>query len=161
MAELHAVRLSAMFAADAELDIGASLLSFSDGHFHKLANTGLVNSGKRVFLDDFQFLVGAEEGTRIVAAHAERGLGKVVGAEAEELGGLRDFVRRKGAARNLDHGADQVVELGALLLHDFLRYAMDDFNLKVKLLLEADERNHDFGMDLDAGLLHFGGGFKD
>jgi len=33
---------------------------------------------------------------------------------------------------------------------------MDDFHLEVELLLKADERDHDFGLHFDAGLLHIG-----
>ncbi len=38
---------------------------------------------------------------------------------------------------------------------------MDDVDLQVELLLEADERDHDLGLDLDAFLLHHRGGFED
>jgi len=31
---------------------------------------------------------------------------------------------------------------------------MDDFNLQIQFLLEADERDHDFRLALDAFLLH-------
>ena len=51
-------------------------------------------------------VICAEEAAGIVAAHAETGLGEVVGAEAEELSGLRDFVGGERAARNFDHRAD-------------------------------------------------------
>ena len=38
---------------------------------------------------------------------------------------------------------------------------MDHFELQVELLLEADERNHDLGMDLDPFLLHHRRRFED
>ena len=44
-------------------------------------------------------------------------------------GGLRDLVRREGAARHFDHGTDQVAELHLLLGHDLFGDAMDDFGL--------------------------------
>src|SRR5262245_62921505 len=105
MAELHAVWLAAVFAANTELNVGPSLLPLGNGHLHKLPDTGLVDGGKRVPLHDFEFLIGPEEGARIVAAHAERCLGEVVSAETKKLGGLGDLVSGQSAARNLDHGA--------------------------------------------------------
>ncbi len=38
---------------------------------------------------------------------------------------------------------------------------MDDLNLQVELPLEADQRDHDLGPNLDAFLLHLRGGFED
>src|SRR5262249_16405529 len=107
MAELDAVGFSAVLSADAKLDIGASLLALGDGDLHELADAGLVYGGKGVFLHDFEFLIGPEEGARIVAAHAQRGLGEIVRAEAEELRGLGDFVGRERTAWDFDHGADK------------------------------------------------------
>ena len=96
---------------------GRVLLPFSIGDLHELADAGLVDRGERVLLQDFVLGVGAEEGARVVAAHAERGLGEVVRAEAEELRGLRDLVGGERAARDFDHRADDVGELDLLLLH--------------------------------------------
>ena len=117
MAELHAIRVAAVFAADAELDVGPRFVALRHRHLHQLADAGLVDGGERILLDDLQFLVRPEEGAGIVAAHAEAGLGQVVGAEAEEFGRLRDLVRGQCAARNLDHRADEVIELYTLFLH--------------------------------------------
>ena len=41
--------------------------------------------------------------SKIVAAHAQARLREVVRAEAEELGRVRDLVRRERAARHFDH----------------------------------------------------------
>jgi hypothetical protein len=46
----------------------------------------------------------------IVAADAERGLGEIVGAEAEELGLLGDLAGHQRGAGQLDHGADEIVD---------------------------------------------------
>ena len=66
----------------------------------------------------------------------------------------RDLVGRQRAARDLDHRADQVVQLALLLGHDFLGHAVHHFDLQVEFLLEADERDHHFGMHFDALGLH-------
>src|SRR6476661_3856080 len=109
MAELHAVGISAVFAADTELDVGTSLASLCDGHFHQLANARLINGRKRVLLDDFQFLIRTEEGARIIATHTQRGLCEVVGSEAEEFRRLCNLVRGEGSTRYFDHGAHEII----------------------------------------------------
>ena len=53
--------------------------------------------------------VGVEELAGIVARQAQRHLGEIVGAEAEEGGVLGDLAGLQGRARQLDHGADQIV----------------------------------------------------
>ena len=160
MAELHAIWISAVFAADTELDVWTSLSALCDGHFHQLANAGLINGRKRVLLDDFQFLIGTEEGAGVIAAHAQRGLCEVIGSEAEEFRRLSNVVRGECPARHFDHGANEIVQLELLLFHDVRGDAMDDLDLEVEFLLEADEGNHDFGMHFDSLLLNFRSGFE-
>ena len=43
----------------------------------------------------------------------------------------------------------------------FLGDAMNDLGLEIEFLLEADERNHDFGLHLDLLLRDIGRGFED
>ena len=57
MAEFHARRFAAVFAANAELDVGRVLAPF-DGDLHQLADAFLVDGGKRILLDDFILQVG-------------------------------------------------------------------------------------------------------
>ena len=61
----------------------------------------------------------------IVAADAQRGLGEIVGAEAEELGLLGDLAGPQRRARQLDHRADQIVDRPALLREHRLGGAVD------------------------------------
>jgi hypothetical protein len=160
MAELHGIGVAAVFAADAELDAGARLAALGDGDLHELADAGLVNGGERIFLHDLRLLIGAEEAAGIVAAHAEAGLREVVRAEAEELRRLRDLVGRQRAARNFDHRADAVGDLHLLLLLHLRGDFVDDGDLQIQFLLEADERDHDFGLGLDPFSWCIGGGFE-
>ena len=60
--------------------------------------------------------VVGQERVDVVAAVAERHLRQVVGAEAEEVGRLADLVGGQRSPRNLDHRADQDVELAGVLL---------------------------------------------
>src|SRR5664280_3912513 len=54
-----------------------------------------------------------EPALSVVTAVAERHLGQVVCAKAEELGVLGDLVRDPAGPRDLDHGAELVVDLDA------------------------------------------------
>ena len=161
MAELDRVGIAAVLAADAELEVGPGLAAPGHGGLHELAHAGLVDRGEGVLLHDFELGVVREERAGVVARHAEAGLREVVGAEAEELGGLGNFVGGERAARDLDHGANRVVDLHLLLRHDLTGHAVHDLHLQVEFPLEADERDHDLGFDLDAFLLDEGGGLED
>ena len=94
-----------MLAADAQLDFGTRFAAFFNRDFHQPANAGHVDRGERILLDDLEVLIGGQERAGIVAAHAERGLGEIVRAEAEELGFLGDLVGHDAGARDFDHRA--------------------------------------------------------
>ena len=117
MTELDGVGVSTMFAADAEFDVFFRFAAFFDRDFHEFADAGLIEAGEGVFLEDLILGVGIEEGAHVVAADAECGLGEIVCAEAEELGGLRDFISGDRATRDFDHGANEVVKFDFLLGH--------------------------------------------
>ena len=93
----------------------------------------------------------------------DRGLRQIVGAEAEEFGHFGDLIGGQRAARNLDHGADQVLQvLHAGLFENFFGHALDDLLLDCRTPLDtANQRDHDFGNHLDALLGHLHGGFED
>ena len=65
------------------------------------------------------------------------------------------------ARGQFDHRADQVVDLDALLREDLLGRVADDRFLVLELGEEADQRNHDLRMDVDALLFHEAGGLED
>ena len=75
-----------MLAADAELQFRRRGAAALDREGHQLADAGLVQALERVGGEDVGLEVGVEELARIVAREAERHLGEVVGAEAEEVG---------------------------------------------------------------------------
>jgi hypothetical protein len=75
-----------------------------------------VDADERVALVNAFLDVAGEEAGGVVAADAERGLGEIVGAEAEELGFVRDVAGAQGGAGELDHGADEIVDAQALLV---------------------------------------------
>jgi len=159
--ELDGIRIAAVFAADTEFDVRTSGAALGDRDFHELTHPGLINRGEGVLLHDIGLLISAEEGTGVVARHAEGGLGEVVGAEAEELGGVRDFISGQGTTGDFDHRADGVGYLHLLLLLHQGGDLVDDGRLQIELLLETDERNHNFRLGLEPLLGRLGGGLED
>src|SRR5271165_6494540 len=57
MTELHAFRVSAVFATDTKFDVRPAFLAKFTGHLHQLSNTFLVDRRERIILDDLQLLV--------------------------------------------------------------------------------------------------------
>src|SRR5262249_49603232 len=87
-AELHARRLAAMLAADADLQVRTLRPALRGAHLHQFADAFLIDRLERIAGDDVRLLrigVRADERPVVVAADAQRGLRQVVGAEAEEL----------------------------------------------------------------------------
>ena len=125
-----------MLAADADLEIGLHLASAFGADGDELADAVLVDGDERVDLEDGVLGVVCEDRRGIVARQAEAGLREIVGAEGEELrAGVAcgDLVGPQRGARQLDHGADLVVELGAGLVLDGRGGGADDVGEKVEL----------------------------
>src|SRR5687768_17471457 len=51
MAELYRIRIAAVLAANAELDVGTGLPAEGDGGLHQLADAGDIERGERVLLE--------------------------------------------------------------------------------------------------------------
>ena len=102
VAELDGGRITAVLAADAQLDVGASLAAQLGSHLHQLANAVLIQTREGIALEDLVLVVAVEELAGVVAAEAEGHLSQVVGAEGEELGFLSDLISGHGSARDLD-----------------------------------------------------------
>jgi hypothetical protein len=93
MAELNRTWVAAVFAADAKLNVGASLSAKFNRQFYEFADAVLVKSLERVALEYFITVVRWQELNRVVAGESERHLSQIVSSEAEELRFGRDFVR--------------------------------------------------------------------
>src|SRR6266700_6198065 len=83
--EFHGVGITAVFAANTELDLRSRLAPFLDRDLHQLADAVLIDGGKWIAFHDFQLGVMRQKRSAVIAAHAKRSLGKIVCAEAEEL----------------------------------------------------------------------------
>src|SRR5467141_2380523 len=119
MAKLHAVRIAAMFAADADLEFGARLAPLFDAPAHQHADTLGIERLEWIRAEYSGFLlvhVIGQEAAGVVAGKTHGGLREVVGSEREEFRHFRDFSRQQGSARQLDHGSDKIVELDSGLL---------------------------------------------
>ena len=73
---------AAVFAADAELELGAGGPAVFAGDLHQAAHAGLVDLLERVIADDVVFAIQRDERPVVVAAHAEGRLGQVVGPQS-------------------------------------------------------------------------------
>ena len=52
VAELDGLWIAAMFAADADLEVGPRVASLGRGHLHQLPNARLVEGGEGILLED-------------------------------------------------------------------------------------------------------------
>ncbi len=132
-----------MLAADAELELASRRPAALGGKPDQFADAVAVERHERIGRDDALRLVDAEKARRVVAADAVGGLRQIVGAEREELGRLRDLAGHERGARQFDHGADLIFDLGPGLLADRRRHGVDARLDDVELGLGGDERHHD------------------
>src|SRR5262249_53068544 len=104
VAEVDGARIAPVFTADAHFHSVASGAALGNGRLHQLPDAYGIDRGEGIRLDDFSLLIGRQERTGIVAAHAQAHLRQVVGAEAEEFGRLGDLIGGQSPARHFDHG---------------------------------------------------------
>src|SRR4030043_2203173 len=148
MTEVDRARVAPVAAADPDLEVRPGLPPLFHRHFHQYADTLRINRLEGVVLPDPLVEVVIQELASVVARYSVGRLGEVVRAEAEELRLPGPLIRGDGPARNLDHRADEVIHLAAVLLHHFFGDPDDDLSLVGQLGHMADERDHDLGTDL-------------
>ena len=153
MAEFDAGGVSAMLAADAQLDVGTGLPAEVCCHLYKLADANLIKACEGIALEDLLLIVIAEELACVVTAEAEGHLGEVVGAEAEEFSLGSNLVGGQRCAGDLDHGTYEIRNGHSLLFHDELCGGVNEALYICKLLGLADQGDHDLGNYLKTGLL--------
>src|SRR5579871_2883499 len=105
-----------MLAANAKLQLLARAPAALRRDLHELADALAIDRNERVVIDEALLQISVEEAAGIVARETEAGLRQIVGAEAEELGALGDLGGAQSRARQLDHRADEVINLHILLL---------------------------------------------
>src|ERR1700693_1430783 len=104
--------LAAVLATDAHLQVLLHAPAALDGDPHQLPYPTLVEDLERVPLEDAVLEVARQElALRVVAREAERRLGQVVRPEGEEVRVHGDLVGADARARELDHRADEVLDL--------------------------------------------------
>ena len=149
MAEPDGLRIAAVLSADADLQVGPGGAAFLDGHGHELADAGLIDAGEGVLGQDLPVLVFHQETLLgVIARDAVGRLCQIVGAEREELGILGNLTGGQRGTRDLDHRAELVADLGALLLDHLLRDLFESRLLHLQLVDVAGERDHDLRMDV-------------
>ncbi len=162
MAELDGLGIAAVLAADAYLQVGLGGPAELHPHLHQLPHPLHIQGGEGVLLQDAPLQVGRQElALHVVAGEAEGHLGEVVGAEAEEVAVFGQLVGDEGRARGLDHGAELVIHLDALLLHHLLGHLLQPLPLGLELVDVAGEGDHHLGMDVHPLLGHVAGRLED
>src|SRR6188508_2688816 len=107
MAELDRVRITAMLAANAALELRLCRATFLDGHIDELTDTRRIERLERVAEQNLLPQIVRQERVDVVAAETERHLRQVVCAKTEEVGIFSDFVGCEAGPRNLDHRTDR------------------------------------------------------
>src|SRR5689334_13955470 len=96
MAELDALRVATVLAADTNLQLIAGLASTINAPANQLANTAGIKGLEGVSFEDASFFlirIVGEKAPGVIATEAHRGLRKVVGAEREKFGDFGDLFR--------------------------------------------------------------------
>lgn len=83
-----------MFAANAKLDAWAGLAPAFGGKLDQFAYTLDIDADEGITGEDALVHILGQEPASIVTADADRGLGKVVGAEGEKFADFRDLDRK-------------------------------------------------------------------
>ena len=122
----------------------------------------LVDRLERIVGNDVVLAIVIDVAGVVVAAHAHRGLRQVVGAEAEELGLLGDLIGADRGPRHLDHRADEILDVQALLGKDLFGRVADDLLLVLQnSAAKPTSGIMTSGMTVDADFLHVAGGLED
>src|ERR1035437_2306352 len=110
MAELDALGVAAMLAADADLGLAVGLAPALDRDSHQAADAVGIELREGVGLVDAALDIVAEELARVVAREPISHLREVVGAEGKELGHRADLAGLDAGARHLAHRADRICD---------------------------------------------------
>src|SRR2546426_9267794 len=164
VAEPDGNRVTAVLAADADLETRACGASPFDGPEHQLPDPLLVERLERIVCEDSEALfvdVVRQEVPGIIARKGHGHLGEIVGPEGEEFGPAADRLREKRRTRDLDHRSDQVRDPHALLPQDPIGRLTGAHLDPFELLRVHDERVHDFRNDRDATPAHRRGRLDD
>ena len=143
VAEHHGGGIAAVLAADTQMHIGVGGAAPAAGVGNQAAHTVLVQTGEGVLLVDLLLVVGLQELAGVVPGEAEHQLGKVVGAEGEEIGVGGNVVGAHGGPGDLDHVAHLILHVGAGLFDELIGHAGDDVLHIGELLQLAHQGNHD------------------
>ena len=134
-----------MLSANSDLQRRPGLATAFRCHLHQLSHAFLIERCERILLQDALGQICRKHLVHVVAREAERGLRQIVCAEGEELRLLGNLVCHQRGARQLNHGADHILNFGSLLFEYFVRHSPHDRRLVRHFFHRGDQRNHDFG----------------
>src|SRR5260370_7961356 len=112
MAELHAVGIAAVFAADADLELLTGLAALFDAPAHQHSDALGVERLERIRSEYAGFLlihIVRQEAAGVIAGKSHGGLGQVIGSKGEEFRHFGDLSSQQGVPRQFDHVSDPVL----------------------------------------------------
>ena len=143
-----------MLAADADLEFGIRLTSLLRGHADQLSHALAVERAKGVLFHDSLLHIRRQEFVDVIARKAVGELGEIVGAKREEFRHPGDVFGDQRGARQLDHGAHQIIHAFAFLCEHLFGHALHNSFLVGHFLGPAYQRNHHLRMNLYALVRH-------
>src|ERR1700674_5889104 len=146
MTELYAVGVAAVLAANAYLQLVAGLAALFEAPAHEHSDTLSVEGLERVCAENSGFLlvhIVREEAAGVITGESHGGLRQIVGAEGEELRDFSDLPGQQSGTRQFDHGADEVAELHAGFLDQFIGNTARGLFEDREFLSVQNERVHD------------------
>ncbi len=149
-----------MLAADPDLQVGPGSAPSLDPDLHQFTYALLVQGLEDVKGQDLLLDIEREEPPGVIPAVTKGQLGKVIGAEGEELRVLGNLAGKQSRPRNLDHGPDHILDFCVVLFHDRFRHFNRILLDQLHLAGGPDQRDHNLRHDLLPFLRQFTGRFK-
>ena len=147
MAKFYRGRVTAMLAAYAGVQRRICFFTEAQRRLHQETDPLLIQFCERIIFKNLVFIISIEELARIVPGEPIGHLRQIIGAKAEEVRDLCDFIRHRAGPRRFDHRPHFVFELcagGADLCVRSLDYDLFD---KCQLFGVCRQRNHDLRND--------------
>ena len=153
MTEADRVRIAALFAADADFEIGVGRPPQIHAHLHQHAHALDVQRFERVVVKDPGFCVERQKLVFGVFSRERIGrLRQVIGTKGEKLGQFRQITGTGAGANGFDHRAEFEAQADAVMVFHLGAHLVDAGADALELLYGNHLRHHDLRADRDAGL---------
>src|SRR6476646_8097623 len=146
VAEFHAFGISAVFAANSNLQFRARLASALNSPPHKHSHAFYIERLEWIGRKDAGFLlvhIVWQEAAGIIAREPHGCLRKIVCSEGKKLRDFRDLFGEKSGARKFDHRSDKIRQFHTGLLDQSVRHAARGLLEDPEFFAVQRERMHD------------------